>query len=156
MKKRLAAIVVILCVTAILCVATGIIKHIFFRPYAKSVTVEGIRMGLANEIYVKSGEQFYLIAPSSETEELLRLDSWEMTGAEPTGEPTVILRLAELWVVELHPDGQAGVYDGYVASKERSSAFYSIPGDVAENINEYIGEKGKQPGGNVSQSMFRH
>ena len=66
-------------------------------------------------------------------------DEWAVLPfEEPQGEPLVSFCLAELYIVEFYEEGRVFAHNGYASNDTQPSAWYSVPGTVADSILEYL------------------
>lgn len=144
MKRKHALFMILL--AAFIAVAAAVAQHFAFQPLNRCVTTEGLRAAAEETGYilVKSDDQYYEIQGTAEFSDLFEFDAWRQQKEEPAGEPVLILRFAEAWIVEFFSDGAVTAHNGYADRGTNPDAYYSIPPDVADALISYIEISGIQ------------
>lgn len=138
-----------------LCVAAAIVLYIS-RPYSEAVTISGIERGAHYGALVKSGGVYYELQASDSFVELFAFDEWKPTRKKTYGNPAIMFRFAEEWIVEIYSDGVALAYYGYASGKQKSSAYYTAPVKIIEALSSYVEENGTQKEEPFLESAFHH
>lgn len=139
----------------------GVAVSFLFRPLNDKITIDGLSDAAASNDYilVKAEEEYYELQGSEAFAALFDFGAWQQEKQAPTEEPVLILRFAELWIVEFYSDGMAAAYNGYSAPEETSEAYYSLPPQVMGDLTAYIqqyGEAHELGDGAIGASTFRH
>lgn len=133
--------------------------HFAFKPLSNSVTIDGLQAAAEETDYilVKSDDAYFEIQGTIEFSTLFEFDEWQQQKEEPTGEPVLVLRFAEAWIVELFAEGTVTAHNGYASGGTKQDACYVIPSHVADELIAYIGTHGIQHelgDGTISASTF--
>lgn len=151
MKKLGKILLLALC----LCVVVCVILYIF-RPHTPYVTIPEIERGANGSALVKLGEGYYELQASDSFAELFAFDEWEQTQNRPSGNPAIMFRFAEEWIVEIYSDGAVSAYYGYASLNQKSSAYYIAPAEIIEALSSFVEENGVPQEGQFLESAFLH
>ncbi len=124
------------------------------RPYSADVTVDGIEKGIYQTLEIKINDDCYLLDGNNEFANQFAFDEWELTKDAPSGEPITQFHFAEQWTLKLYADGLAKANYGYASSKEKPTAYYTVPEDVLTKVNDYIQNYGETPEKAFHNSIF--
>ena len=133
--------------------------HFAFKPLSNSVTIDGLQTAAEETDYilVKFDDAYFEIQGTIEFSTLFEFDEWQQQKEEPTGEPVLVLRFAEAWIVEFFAEGTVTAHNGYASGGTKQDACYVIPSHVADELIAYIGTHGirhELGDGTISASTF--
>lgn len=142
------------------------------KPYDRQVTADALKSVTETCSYIlvkadrnlasddkESPAVYFELAGSADFSDLFQFDDWAETDDAPTGEPVLIFRFAEAWLLELHSDGTAGAYQGYAASGTKPQCYYTFSAGVLEDLLSYIETHGiilSAEDGAISETTFHH
>ena len=86
-------------------------------------------------------KNYYELQGNNNFSELFDFDQWQESD-KPDGEPVLILRFAEQFILEIYSNGYAAAHNSYAPGDEKSDAFYSIPQNTADNLIAYVEQFG--------------
>ena len=110
-------------------------------PVSGTVTVEGLEANLRGKtVYVRVEEGCWHV----EGDGLWEMLDLEKTNGQPAGEVGMVLQLAECYLLEFYPGGQAVAYDGYASSTEQNYQTYQVPEETEELLTAWVLENGTQ------------
>ena len=124
------------------------------RPYSDAVTISGIAQGVGGGALVKVDDEYYELQAADSFSELFLFDKWEQIQKKPVGEPVIMLRFGEEWIVKIYSDGKISAHYGYASSKQRPNAYYQAPVEIVEAISSFIKENGVVQEGRSLESQF--
>ena len=147
----------ILGISVLVCVVLGAVA-IFaihsFRPYSDAVTLSGIERGAGGGVLIKTGDEYYEIQAADSFAELFLFDKWEQIRKNPAGDPAIMLRFGEEWIVKIYSDGTVSAHYGYASSKQKPNAYYQAPSEIVESISSFVIENGVPQEGRSLESQF--
>jgi len=105
------------------------VAYSIYKPLDSQITIDGLMTASKETEYilVKDGEEYFEIQGSEKFSNLFNFDVWQRQQSEPQGEPEIIIRFAEAWIVEFYPDGSVQAHNGYASLKKQAYAYYSVP-----------------------------
>ncbi len=151
-------------ITCVILLITGLIAIIIIpllnKPINSLITISGLSNEAASNSYIlaATGQNYYELQGNNNFSELFDFDQWQESD-KPDGEPVLILRFAEQFILEIYSNGYAAAHNSYASGDEKSDAFYSIPQNTADNLIAYVEQFGKphQFGdGSISASTFNY
>lgn len=131
---------------ALVAIIAFVVVYFAFKPLNNSVTTDGLQLAAEETDYilVKSDDTYFEIQGTTEFSSLFEFDKWQQQKEEPSGDPVLVLRFAEAWIVEFYADGTATAHNGYASSRTKQDAYYVVPSHVADDLIAYIGAHGIQ------------
>ena len=155
MKKLWKILITMVAAILGLCVA-AMIAFYSFRPYSDNVTISGLERGASGSALVKTEDGYYELQASGSFVELFAFDEWDQTRKKPSGDPTIMFRFAEEWIVKIHSDCTVSAYYGYASSKQKPIAYYTAPVEIIEALSSFVEENGDPQAGQFLESAFLH
>ena len=159
--NKVASAALLLAVVIVIIIGAFLVRYMHRAP-DKSITRSGLEAACgdgAAYILVKDGGDYWEISGSEALVSVFSYENWEESDLGPLGEPLLVLRFAETWVLELYEYGEAAAYNNYAASDKRGHAYYSYPEEVLDAVREYIRENGEPHtvgDGTISTGTFVH
>jgi len=147
----------ILGISVLACVVLGAIVIFAIhasRPYSDAVTLSGIERGAGGGALVKMDDEYYELQATDIFSGLFLFDKWEQIRKKPDGDPAIMLRFGEEWIVKIYSDGKISAHYGYASSKQKPSAYYQAPVEIVEAISSFIIENGVKQEGRSLESQF--
>ena len=143
-KKKYIVFAVLLFVLVV--IIALVVIHFTFKPLDSSITIDGLQTATEETDYilVKTDDTYFEIEGTLEFSTLFELDEWQQQKEEPAGEPVLVLRFAEAWIVEFFADGTVTAHNGYASSGTKQDAYYVIPSHSTDELMAYIGKHGIQ------------
>ena len=156
-KKKYIVFAVLLFVLVV--IIALVVIHFTFKPLDSSITIDGLQTATEETDYilVKTDDKYFEIEGTLEFSTLFEFDEWQQQKEEPAGEPVLVLRFAEAWIVEFFADGTVTAHNGYASSGTKQDAYYVIPSHITDELIAYIGKHGIQHelgDGTISTSTF--
>ena len=117
-----------------------ILGYTVFKPLDNSITIEGLLIATEETDYilVQSSDKYFEIEGSTDFSSLFEFNEWKQQKEEPTGEPMLVLRFAEAWIVEFFPEGIVTAHNGYAAKGKKADAYYLIPSYIVDELITYV------------------
>ena len=110
-------------------------------PVSGTGTAEGLEANLRGKtVYARVEEGCWQV----EGDRLWEMLDLEKTKGQPIGEAGLVLQLAECYLLEFYPGGQAVAYDGYASSMEQNYQTYQVPEETEELLTAWVLENGTQ------------
>ena len=136
-KRCVLSITLLLTLIAATAVA---IMGFAFRQLDESITVEGLQAAARNTDYIlaQADDRYFEVRGTEDFSALFAFGQWQRQMQAPTGEPVLVLRFAEAWIVEFFSDGTAAAHNGYAASGTETDAYYSVPAQVSAELIAYL------------------
>lgn len=164
MTKRIFYLVL----SAVIVLALGIALFSFLhRPYDDLVTIPRLSDATSSEDFILAAVSnsdstslqmsYYEIEGSVDFSELFAFSNWYIADIQPTGEPLVIFRFAEGWILELYAEDLAIAHNGYAATHTLSECYYSVPSGLLTTLSDYLSIFGlphHSGDGTISTSTF--
>jgi hypothetical protein len=143
-KKRHILFAVLLLVLVVI-IAIAVI-HFAFKPLNSSITIDGLQTATEETDYilVKIDDTYFEIQGTPEFSTVFEFHTWQQQQHHTTGEPVLVLRFAEAWIVEFFSDGTVTAHNGYASRGTKEDAYYSIPSYITDELIAYINAHGVQ------------
>lgn len=155
-KKHILSAVLLFALVVIIVLS---VIHFAFKPLNSSITIDGLQAATEETDYIliKTDDTYFEIQGTPEFSTVFEFDTWQQQKEETTGEPVLVLRFAEAWIVEFFSDGTVTAHNGYASSETKEDAYYSVPSYVTDKLITYINAYGVQHelgDGTISTSTF--
>lgn len=159
-KGKIKHILLLTTPLALVAVIAFTIAHFTFMPLDSQITTYGLMSATEETDYilVKANDEYFEIQGTTEFAALFEFSLWQQQKKEPSsGEPVLILRFAEAWIVEFFPDGMAMAHNGYASRCTKPDVCYAIPPNTADALISYIetyGVKREYGDGTIGDTTF--
>lgn len=152
MKKRfgIISLVTLLVAVALLCILS---VFSISEPYNDAVTSDALKAATQTCDYIlaqvndspsseSSMFSYYEISGDVDFSELFDFDGWSISNSNIVSQdtPTLVLRFAEAWILELYPDGTACAHNGYAQLRTKSDCYYTFSTNALDSIIAYMKE----------------
>lgn len=150
MKKRFGIISLVMLLVAVTLLSIICIFSIS-EPYDDAITSDALKTATQTCDYIlaqvndspnseSSVFLYYEISGDVAFSELFDFDGWSISNIVSQDTPTLVLRFAEAWILELYPDGTACAHNGYAQLGTKSDCYYTFSTNALDSIIAYMKE----------------
>lgn len=141
-------------ITWIVLATVGLVCILFIavnllRPYNDDITIDALKSTtemcdyilaqVSNDPDIGSDSfSYYEFSGTTEFSQLFDFDEWAISKTAPQGTPSLVLRFAEAWILELYPNGTSWAHNGYASSGTKSDCYYTFSTDTLEALIAYM------------------
>lgn len=135
--KRFNYIVFAISAALLVALAVGIIAELN-KPNDPSIKTDGLTTALQGKrILTKANAAFYKLDGSKQLTDLCRFSEWKKCERFNPADEVVTFHLGNTYSLTLYADGHAAA-NGYPEKGMKSNIWYTVPGDVARAVADYV------------------